>query len=88
MSKHGIVVSLTSLLNPKFELVKNENAAFGYYLKYKGKLYEPNIALFEVLDTSESIVISVEPTNYFEDDDHSPCWDDIQSSVINLKEWN
>lgn len=88
MSKHETVISLTGLLNPKFELVKNEDAAFGYFLKYKGKLYEPNIALFEVIDTSEPIGISMESTHYFEDGDHSPCCDDIQGSVINLKEWN
>ena len=88
MSKHETVISLTGLLNPKFTLVKNEDAAFGYFLQYKGTLYEPNIALFEVLDTSESIVISTESTHYFEDDDSSPCCDDIQGSVINLKEWN
>jgi hypothetical protein len=50
MSKPSVIVSLTAIYDSRFKVVKSDDSSMGYYIKYKGKLFEPDITLHEVLD--------------------------------------
>lgn len=64
-------VTLEGTLNPNFKVVKDERSAFGFYLEYKGKLYEPDLVLVEV-DFNENHTTSLlQIPPYFEEEDEN-----------------
>ena len=48
------IITLSAQLAPEFVLVNNKNSAFGFVVSYKGKIYEPDMTLHEITDSSKS----------------------------------
>jgi len=64
MTKSPGIITLTGLLDPQVTIVKSKKSAFGFYIKYKGKLFEPDISLHEVISPNGDI----EHTPFFNED--------------------
>lgn len=66
-------ITLTGLLYPKLSIVETKNSPFGFYIKYNGKLYEPDITLHEVITRNSCT-------------DITPLWhDEIGTGLINVR---
>jgi len=76
-------ITLTGILDQGYTIVHNKKAAFGFLVKYKGKLYEPNMTLHAVKlqpeEEGEEIYMPIQAVHH---DQGSGGFDDIQALVI------
>lgn len=82
MAKSKVVISLTGLLDDRFSIVENKNAPFGFYIKFKGMLFDPDITLHEVLDDN---ITSAEAADCFEADGYTDSgFSNVQGNIIEV----
>lgn len=82
MAKSSAVISLTGILDKRFKIVEDDKYAFGFYLVYQGKKYEPDITLHEEISPG---ITNVEPLILKEDDNFTASgFNNIQGSIIKL----
>ena len=82
MAKSKVVISLTGVMDKRFSVIENKDAAFGFYIKFKDKLYEPDICLLEVIDKNTT---SGEAADDFDEDGCcSSGFDNIQGNIIEV----
>lgn len=79
-------ITLTGILNKDFEIVVDTNAAFGFHVRYEGKLYEPSLGLKEVSVDEYGYVESVSSTELTLREPYRVPFPNIQGHVISDNE--